>query len=265
MTPWRVAQAAALALVVFWWLWLVRSVGALPPGTDAEAYWAMRLADPYQVPLGGADAFLYSPAVALALYPLTLLPFVAFYAALSAASLAALVWMVGPILSVVALIAFPPVSREIGNGNIHLLLAAAIVAAVRYPGWWAVPLLTKVTPAVGILWHAFRLEWGAVATAAGATAVVVVISAMLTPMLWVEWIEILADSEQRVGSAFVLFSGWPLAVRLVLAVALLGVAARLHRPALIPVAAIIALPAVWTNALSMLVACISLSRRAAPA
>ncbi len=85
-----------------------------------------------------------------------------------AASLGALIWLLGPVVAVFALL-LPPVSHEIGNGNIHLLLAAAIVAAVRAPGWWALPLLTKVTPEVGALWHAFQGGWRSVGLAVTVT------------------------------------------------------------------------------------------------
>ena len=44
-------------------------------------------------------------------------------------------------------------------GNIHLLLGAVIVAGFRWPWLWALPLLTKVTPGVGLLWFALRREW----------------------------------------------------------------------------------------------------------
>src|SRR5687768_10990019 len=127
-TPWTwFANAIAVALLVYWWLWLVGSSENLPPVTDARSYWSLDMPESFDSALTGANAFRYSPLVGQLLMPFTVLPFVVFYAVLSAASLAALAWMTGPILAVVAILAFPPVSREIGNGNIHLLLAAGIV------------------------------------------------------------------------------------------------------------------------------------------
>ena len=69
-----------------------------------------------------------------------------------------------------------PVSQEILIGNIHLLLAAAIVLGFRWPGTWAFVLLTKVTPGVGLLWFAVRREWRSLGIALGATAAIVAVS-----------------------------------------------------------------------------------------
>jgi hypothetical protein len=49
-------------------------------------------------------------------------------------------------------------------------------------------------------------------------------------------------------------------VRLSAAAELLGIGAWRNRPAIVPVAAMLALPAIWVNALAMLVAVISLWR-----
>lgn len=263
---WRwVVAALAVGLIVSWWMWLVSAMDALPPMTDARAYWSMDIADPYAHPsdgsLGGQLAFLYSPVVAQLLYPLTLLPFVAFYALLSAVSLAALTWMIGPVLAVLALL-LPPVSHEIANGNIHLILAASIVAAMRQPAWWGVPLLTKITPGVGVLWHVFRREWRAAMIAAAATLALIGLSAILAPRLWFEWVGVLLATDAAAGSVYVLLSGWPLILRLCIAVGMIWLAARLDRPALVIVACLIALPAVWTNAMGMLVAVVPLWRTA---
>ena len=43
-------------------------------------------------------------------------------------------------------------------GNVQLLLAAAIVIALRHPAAWALPILTKIGPAVGLTWHLVRRE-----------------------------------------------------------------------------------------------------------
>ena len=64
-------------------------------------------------------------------------------------------------------LAFPPLIFEFYMGNIHLLLAAAIVIGFRYPVTWSFVLLTKVTPGVGLLWFAVRREWRSLAIAVG--------------------------------------------------------------------------------------------------
>ena len=61
--------------------------------------------------------------------------------------------------SALLVLAFPPVALELYHGNIHLLMAAAIVLGFRYPIGWSFLLLTKVTPGVGLVWFAVRREW----------------------------------------------------------------------------------------------------------
>ena len=48
---------------------------------------------------------------------------------------------------------------ELAGGNIHLLLAAAIVLGFRWPWTWSLVLLTKITPGIGLLWFVVRREW----------------------------------------------------------------------------------------------------------
>ncbi len=62
-------------------------------------------------------------------------------------------------------------------GNVHMLLALAIVLGFRWPATWSFVLLTKVTPGIGLLWFAVRREWRSLAIALGATAVLVTLSA----------------------------------------------------------------------------------------
>ena len=101
------------------------------------------------------------------------LPWEAFLAAWTVILLLAVRYLVGPRLWAVA-IAFA--AFELLGGNIHLLLAVAIVAGFRWPAAWAFVLLTKVTPGVGLLWFAVRREWRSLGIALGATAVVAVAS-----------------------------------------------------------------------------------------
>ena len=51
--------------------------------------------------------------------------------------------------------ALPPVALELYHGNIHMLIAAAVVLGMRYPAAWSFVLLSKVTPGVGVLWFLF--------------------------------------------------------------------------------------------------------------
>ena len=54
---------------------------------------------------------------------------------------------------------------ELAGGNIHLLLAAAIVLGFRWPWTWSLVLLTKITPGIGLLWFVVRRSGGNLAIA----------------------------------------------------------------------------------------------------
>ena len=55
----------------------------------------------------------------------------------------ALLWLTGP--WALLFLVIPVVASDLYLGNIHVLLAAAIVGSLRWPGLWAIPLLTKPT------------------------------------------------------------------------------------------------------------------------
>lgn len=249
-------RALAIGWILFFWVWLIGFQSTFVE-VDAEAYWGFDLGSLYQgVRLGDQDAFLYSPVVAWLFLPFSWLPYEVFYAILAAVNLGALVWLIGPELAAVALL-LQPVSNEVARGNVHLLLAAAIVIGFRYPSAWAWPLLTKVTPGVGLLWFVFRREWVHLATAVVATAAVVAVGVLIAPDLWARWFAMLAANT---GSTRPSLIEMPVLPRLGAAVVLLAIGAWRNRPAIVPVAAMLALPAVWINSLAMLVAVIPLWR-----
>ncbi|MEZ4596262.1 MAG: hypothetical protein R3C32_05075 [Chloroflexota bacterium] len=87
----------------------------------------------------------------------TAIPWPVFVTAWFAAGVALYVWMVGPWS--LALLAVPVFAVELFIGNIHLLLALAVVLGFRWPAAWSFVLLTKVTPGIGLLWFVVRREW----------------------------------------------------------------------------------------------------------
>jgi hypothetical protein len=250
-----VVPTLAVAVLGFAWLWLVLQ-GPGFADTDAEAYYNLDYSGTI-----GERTFLYSPVVYQVLLPFTTLPYEAFYALLAAVNLGALWYLVGPWAAPALLI--PHVNRELATGNIHLLLAASIVLALRQPGWWAFPLLTKVTPAIGGTWHLLRGEWRAAVEPAIGTVLICAISAVLAPELWVTWFGILLEAPTDYASSSVGLA-WSLWIRLPIALGLVVLAARLDRPALIPVASMLALPVVWAQSFVMLLAVVPLSRGRAP-
>lgn len=228
------------------------------PLSDARAYWARDLDALYANSRAGTPgAYVYSPAFAQAITPLTILPWDVFATAWTAGLLGVVLVFAGPMAAVVLFL--PPVALELRTGNIHLLLAAATVIGLRWPASWAFILLTKVTPGIGVLWFAFRGEWGRLWIALGATAAIAGLSFVLAPGLWVEWLVALASNigGPTPGNAYPV-SLW---LRVPLAVLVVAVAARRDWPALVPVAVTLAMPVLWTDALATLVASLYLLRR----
>ena len=189
------ARLAGPAVVVFvWWLLTFNDYQH-----DARAYWAIDLDDPYaRAQVGGEDAFLYSPAFAQAFWPLTLLPWQAFAGLWATLNLAALVWMAWPVIAGILLVTpGSPVIDEVGTGNIHLMVASAIVLALRWPGAWALALLTKVTPGIGVLWLAGARMWRPFGIAVGTTLAIVTVSFVTAAGLWFDWLDVLTGNVDR--------------------------------------------------------------------
>lgn len=226
------------------------------PGQDARAYWAVPMEAPY-VPgsVGKESAYLYSPAFLQAMTPLRVLPWTAFVVVWTVLLLGVLFWMSGPLLfGPLIVLCFP----ELWGGNITILLAAAVVAGFRFAGTWALPLLTKVTPGLGLLWFVVRREWRSLAVAGVTTLAIVGASALLAPGLWREWVDLLRSST---GSSTVPGSvPIPLIIRLPFAAVLIGWAALRDRRWLLPAGVLLAMPVVWWGSFALLAGCVALRR-----
>jgi hypothetical protein len=258
--PWL---GPALAVVV-WALIVILSSpwGRLwGTGQDAYCYWFPTLADPYaRSDWTDPIAYVYSPAFLQLLQPIRILPWQLFMAAWTAILLGAAYVLTGPRWYAVGILL---ALMELAGGNIHLVLAAAIVLGFRWPWTWSIVLLTKITPGVGLLWFVVRREWRNLAIALGATAAIVVVSFLVWPSAWAAWGEVLTRVAGRDGT-------WaavpiPFVVRLPFAVAVVVWGAWTGRRWTVPVAGMLALPALWYGGLSMLLACIALRENVAPA
>jgi hypothetical protein len=226
-----------------------------PSGMDARCYWVPDLSNPY-LHSNWTDqiAYPYSPAFLQLLEPIRWLPWVAFMGAWTAMLMAALVYMTGPRLILLGLAFFG--LMEIWGGNVEMLVALAIVLGFRWPATWSFVLLTKITPGIGLLWFAVRREWRALAIALAATAAVVAVSSALMPDAWRTWPQVLANNAGKSGT-------WaavpiPLLVRLPFAIALVVWGARTNHRWTVPVAAMLALPALWYGGLSIMIATLPL-------
>lgn len=224
---------------------------------DAPSWWFIDLGDLYGVAeqsLTAYGAFRMAPVVAWVMYPLTLLPswgvFIAVYLILNLAAVAALGRRWAPLL----ILAFPPVLLELVNANVHLFMALAIWAGMRWPAAWAVLLLTKVTPGIGIVWFAVRREWRNLAIAVGATAAITALGFLIAPGQWLEWFRSLAISarQAQVGDLPSLL------VRLPIAALVVVYAARTDRAWLVPFGCLLAMPTIWLQSSALLTASIPL-------
>jgi len=225
-------------------------------GQDARCYYQATLAEPYlHSAWNDPIAYVYSPAFLQLVSPLTALPWQAFMAVWTALLIGSVRFLTGPRLLAAGLL-FPFTAMEVAGGNISLLLAAAIVLGFRWPATWALVLLTKITPGIGLLWFAVRGEWRSLAIALGATAAIATVSYVTIPEAWPRWFEVILANAGKGGT-------WasvpiPLLIRLPAAVALVVWGARTDRRWTVPVASMLALPALWYGGISMLLAVIPL-------
>ena len=227
---------------------------SLQTGQEAFCYWIASLAAPYaRSDWTQPVAYVYSPAFLQLVSPLTRLPWLEFMGVWTAILLLAVRFLTGPRLFAIGVLL---AAIELVGGNISLLLAVAMVVGFRWPAAWALVLLTKVTPGIGLLWFVVRGEWRSLGIALGATALVVAVSAVLMPGAWLEWLGLLIRLAGRDGT-------WaavpiPFLVRLPFAVAVVVWGARTNRRWTVPVAGMLALPALWYGGLTMLLAVIAL-------
>ena len=225
-------------------------------GWDAISYW---LPDPigrYAMAHGsleGAGAFRYSPVMALPVLAFHAIPWPVFIVAWTGVLIGAVVWLSGRWTLVV--LCLPPVWEAIALGNVTILTTVCIVLGLRYPVAWLVPLSTKVTPGVGLLWFAVRGEWRRLVPVAGIALGLVVVSELALPGSWSAWIASL-----RAESGLAPWFAWPMMLSGVL---LTVYAARTDRAWLLPLAVLLAARGIGWSSLVVLLATIRLWAREA--
>ena len=223
---------------------------------DLWAYWSTRGDLDYSSARpGDSGAYLYSPAFAHLIAPLAALPLPVFTAAWTAFLAAVFYWLAGWRAFFIGVLA--PVTMSIAIGQLDMLMAAAIVIGFRYPVAWVLPIITKVTPGIGVLWYAARGEWRSVGIALGATAAVVSLSMAVDPRAWASWLEMVLRFELPTSAAGV-YLPVPVWVRLPIVALVIVFAARTNRRWLLPVAVCFSLPTVWLNTPTILVAILPL-------
>ena len=234
---------------------------------DSRVYWETSLApDLYaNARVGALGAYLYSPAFAQLLAPAGLLPWPLFLFGWTFVSIRVAAWLcAGPIrrhralwlpLATIAIL-------DIGAGNVNVLIAGAIVLALRWSGAWSAVLLTKVTPGMAVIWHLVRREWRPLLSALAVTLLVVGISAVFEASAWVDWGTVLlsnATPHELSGDLAI-----PAAVRFPVGLVIVAWGALTDRRWVVPIAAILFLPVIWPNTLALLLASAALWADAQP-
>ncbi len=250
------AVGAALLLVI--------ASGRWGDPQDQHAYWlaAQRLINgqPLYDPTATSVtpyAYWYPPPLAQVLVPVAaILPSHAFDIAWIGLLLLCLLFMAAwrPLVAL-AFIAYLPVAAELWFANVHLVLAALIVLGLRrWPWAFAVGAAIKLAPGLGILYFLVQRRWRAAGSAIAVGLVILVVSVALNPTAWRDFFTTLEGRGPGDISGLLPI---PYFVRLAAGVVLTVIAAlirpRIGEPLLI-VAITVALPTLWLDALSTLIA-----------
>jgi hypothetical protein len=219
---------------------------------DLWAYWSTRFGLDYSwARPGESGAYLYSPAFAHLISPLTALPLPAFAALWTAIIAGTLFWLTGWRGFFIGLLA--PVTMSVAIGQTDVLMAAAIVIGFRWPAAWVLPIVTKLTPGIGVLWFAARREWRALTISLGATVAVMAVSFVFEPRAWLGWFGMLGRMEFPTPGSGV-YLPVPVWIRLPLVALLIVWGARSNRRWTLPIAVAFSLPTVWINTPAIMVA-----------
>lgn len=259
------------------WLLILAAVGATlllvdaayrwPTPSDEHAYWLagqnlLEGRSIYELArLGPVEpyAYHYPPPLAQAMAPIAaVLPAEVWTALWTALLLGCLYWLAGrSLLVALASVAFVPVAAELWFRNIHIPLAAiSYLGLRRWPVLLGIGALVKLSPGLGLLYLAAKGRLRDATAGLGVAAVVAAASYALAPDLWREFVDVtLARGPLDISGLLPI----PYLARLGIAVLVVLVAARTREPwgdILAIVGMTVALPTLWLDAASFLVACI---------
>jgi hypothetical protein len=207
---------------------------------DARVLYEIGLTSPYAGYRPSHPGFPYSPVVAQLLQPLQALPGPVFHGLVVGGELAALAWLIGlPLAALLAFVQAPLLVDDLRVGNVQLMVTALVVIGFTRPAVWAGPLLTKVSPGIGLLWFAVRREWRRLAIAVATTAGLALVSFVFAPQLWFDWFNLLTGSSLADAQHL---APLPFVVRVAIGAAVILVAAISDRAWLVPLGIAVALP-----------------------
>jgi hypothetical protein len=252
----RFAKPIGVGLILAGWLFLGYLFFVTAPltgtfGFDAFAYWNVSMPDPYGIPYGALGSYNYSPAFAQVADVFSTVDLWVYLWLWTGLLIGSIIFLAGSPGWVIVAFGLPFVAVELYHGNIHILLAVAIVLGFRHPWTWAFVLLTKPSSGVGLLWFVVRREWRPLAIALGTTAVIVAISFALSPSSWFGWYDSILGSlgMPPLSNHFPV----PLWIRLPLAAVLVIWGAWTDRRWTVVVSSMLALPVLWFAAPAMLI------------
>jgi hypothetical protein len=258
---------------------IFQAVGRFPLPQDAWMYWTADLNHLYPEHWGLDGLYVYPPPLAqiiTLLHPVGWQIFIVCWTTLLWAALAYMLgrwaWLFVALGIATVLFdlpfAFGDVLGHSLNGNVQLLMAAGIVAALRGNALgWLPSLLTKVVAGLGLGWYVLRREWRPLAISLGATTAVVAVSFGFASSQWAEWIAWLVKNAGVPPP--VELDPVPFALRLPACLALLIWGARTNRAWVVPIVVGWSTPALYLGTYpSMWVGAIPLflwARRQSPA
>ena len=235
------------------------------PG-DSFAYWIAgeRLMGGEPVYATGDAAFApyayhYTPPLAQVLAPLTLFVPAVVYLTAFRVLLLLVTWDLAGrrFLPMLALIAFLPVVLELRFENVNLLMAAAIVYGLgRFPWLFSVAAIVKISPGLGIVYLVLRRRWRDALIAITVGTLMVVVSFVLDPRLWGDFIAAVRDQPGSTGNSLVPL---PYVVRALIGLALAvagGMLGRRRGELLLVAAITIANPNLALNGFAVLAAAV---------
>lgn len=247
------AQIARWGLVALSCFMVPRSLitAALSAVPDATlSYWTFRLGPGlYDQPAFSVAAHEYPPIFAQLMAPFVGLDWPAFQLLWLSLQLLILLALVGPRwLGMVLLLV--PVQIAFGSGNLTFVFIGVALLGARYPAVWAIPILTKVTPGIGLVWFVVRREWRNLAIALGLTAALATVSVLTVPDLWVAWLTWLGANAGAQGSGNAM--PVPLWIRLAVSAAVVAWGAYRNQPWVLVVPLWLGQPTTWWSELVIL-------------
>jgi hypothetical protein len=267
---WRLASFGVAWLALAWAILDIRMMLIFNGSVfgDANVYYSAWHGPLYHATVSlQITQFIYSPAAALAFWPLAQLPHDAYIVVWTALGTAAYVWLLAPLPRAARLPAIAAGILFSLNGNIEWVLALMAVFGLRWPALWLVALFTKVAPFLGFGWFVIRGEWRSVAWTAGLCVALVAISAVLLPGAWPTWIGMLGTLGTEAHETVTfnsLMPPIPLVARVLAAIALVWWGARHNRPVVLPLVLALCQPDWQPWALGLLAAVPRLMRPPAP-